>query len=60
MVSKIKQTPYSQTDKFLMLLLKTIAKNISSVIEGGDQQSKSKHVSSRRFDLMMGTSRKQG
>jgi len=33
MFQKIKQQPLNQTDKFLMLLLKTIAKNISQVID---------------------------
>ena len=32
MFQKIKQQPLNQTDKFLMLLLKTIAKNIAQVI----------------------------
>lgn len=41
-----------------MLLLKTIAKNISQVIEGDSIQPKT--VSSRRQDLIMGHNRKQG
>ena len=33
MFQKIKQTPLNQTDKFLMRLLQTIAKNIAQVID---------------------------
>ena len=51
---KIKQAPLNQVDKFLMHLLKTIAKNISTSI-GWD----SSKLSQRKQDLLMSANRPQ-
>ena len=50
---KIVQTPLSQTDKFLMQLLKTIARNISRVLEGEPGSMVNLPGKSRRQELLM-------
>lgn len=49
--NKIKSTPLNHTDKFIMRLLKTIAKNISVTING-DSTNHNKAPSSRRSNFL--------
>jgi transcriptional regulator CtsR len=54
---KIKKTTLNHTDKFLMRLLETIAKNISKTIDGDLVRGKlhAGKVGSRRYDIIMGS-----
>ena len=49
---KVKQTPLGHIDKFIMGLLKAVAKSIAQQIDGGEK----KNVLSRKYELLMGGS----
>jgi hypothetical protein len=53
---KIKQTPLPHTDKFMMHLLKTIAKNLSQQLSGSRLAEDCSKASSRRQNLLYGSS----
>lgn len=52
---KVRALPASQIDKFMMLLLKAMAKNVAQTIDGNQRKNLIQgRINSRRFELIMG------
>lgn len=52
---KVRSLPANQIDKFMMLLLKTMAKNVAQTVDGNQNKKDAQGRMSRRFELLMGT-----